>query len=72
MIQNNVLKQRGIACAVNFEGQIFLVTSSSTFEAKDHQKNLVLIAERYSRKHFMIIDLRFQTLRSLIISRFSR
>ena len=52
VIQNNVLKHRGIACAVNFKGKIFLVTSSSAVEAKDHQKNLVLIAERYSRKHF--------------------
>lgn len=42
VIQNNVLKQRGIACAVNFKGQIFLVTSSSAVEAKDHQKTLCL------------------------------
>ena len=51
VIQNNVLKHRGIACAVNFKGKIFLVTSSSAVEA-DQQKNLVLIAERYSRRHF--------------------
>ena len=52
VIQNNVLKRRGIACAVCFKGKIFLVTSSSAVEAKDHSKKLVLIAERFSRKHF--------------------
>ena len=52
VIQNNVRKQRGIACAVYFKGKILLVTSSSAVEAKYHQKKPVLIAERFSRKHF--------------------
>lgn len=49
-VQNNLLKRRGIACAVYFEGQLFLLTSSSAISSKGNPKKL--IAERFSRKHF--------------------
>lgn len=48
-VQNNVLKKRGIACAVYFQEQIFLLTSSAIGSKGKSKK---LIAERFSRKHF--------------------
>ncbi|XP_044172267.1 uncharacterized protein LOC122956647 [Acropora millepora] len=49
-VQNGVFKPRGIACAVCFNGQIFLLTSSAVVDATDDGKKH--IAERFSRKHF--------------------
>ena len=49
-VQDGVFKPRGIACAVCFKGQIFLLTSSAVVEATDNRKKH--IAERFSRKHF--------------------
>ncbi|XP_044167066.1 uncharacterized protein LOC122951092 [Acropora millepora] len=49
-VQDNVLKPRGIACSVFYEGEIRLLTSSSAVEATDNQKKL--IAERFSSRHF--------------------
>ena len=49
-VQNNVFKKKGIACAVYFKEQIFLLTSSSVIGSKGNSKKL--IAERFSRKHF--------------------
>ena len=48
--QNNVIKRRGIACSVFFEGKVFLLTSSSSVEAADNQKKL--IAQWFSSSHF--------------------
>ena len=48
--QNYVFERRGIACSVSFEGETFLLTSSSAVEATDYGKKL--IAERFSSKHF--------------------
>lgn len=61
--QNNVLKSRGIACAVYFEKRIFLLTSSSAVESTDKQKKL--IAERLSRRHFGDYRLHVSVLRQL-------
>ncbi|XP_044172266.1 uncharacterized protein LOC122956646 [Acropora millepora] len=48
-VQNCVFKPRGIACAVRFKGQTFLLTSSSAVEATDNRKKY--IALRSSEKH---------------------
>ena len=50
VVQNNVLKRRGIACAVFYKDAILLLTSSSAVEETDNEKKL--IAERFSSKHF--------------------
>ena len=50
VVQNNVLKRRGIACAVFYKDAIFLVTSSCAVEETDNEKKL--IAERFSSRHF--------------------
>ncbi|XP_067020029.1 uncharacterized protein [Acropora muricata] len=49
VVQNSVLKRRGIACSVFFKGENVLVTSSSVVGATDKQKEL--IAERFSSSH---------------------
>lgn len=44
-VQNNLLKRRGIACAVYFKEQLFLLTSSSAISSKGNPKKL--IAEQF-------------------------
>lgn len=52
VIQKNVFKRRGIACAVYIKKKRWLVTSSSALEEKDNQNKPEFIAERFSRRHF--------------------
>ena len=49
-VQNNLLKRRGIACAVYFKEQLFLLTSSSAISSKGNPKKL--IAEQFSPEQF--------------------
>ncbi|XP_044183691.1 uncharacterized protein LOC122964238 isoform X2 [Acropora millepora] len=56
-VQNNILKRRGIACSVFFEGEQVLLTSSSAVGATDNQKKL--IAERFSSSHNHRLDVSF-------------
>ncbi|XP_029186361.2 uncharacterized protein LOC114954056 isoform X2 [Acropora millepora] len=49
-VQNNLLKRRGIACAVYFKGQLFLLTSSSAISSKGNPKKL--LAEQFSPEQF--------------------
>ena len=52
IFQGNVCN-RGIACAVSIEKEVFLLTSSSVVkEVKANEKPRRLIAERFSRKKF--------------------
>ncbi|XP_067034511.1 uncharacterized protein [Acropora muricata] len=45
--------KRGIACAVSFQEEVFLLTSSSVVkEVKANEKPKKLIGQRFSRKHF--------------------
>ena len=48
-VQSSLLKRRGIACSVFFEGEKVLLTSSSVVGATDKQQKL--IAERFSSNH---------------------
>ena len=51
-LQDSVCK-KGIACAVTFKEEVFLLTSSSVVkEVGANEKPKELIAERFSRKHF--------------------
>ena len=52
IFEDSVCK-RGIACAVSFRKEVFLLTSSSVVkEVKANEKPKKLIAQRFSRKHF--------------------
>ena len=45
--------KRGIACAVRFQEEVFLLTSSSVVkEVKENEKPKKLIAQRFSRENF--------------------
>ncbi|XP_015770921.1 PREDICTED: uncharacterized protein LOC107349308 isoform X6 [Acropora digitifera] len=49
-VQNNLLKRRGIACAVYFKEQLFLLTSSSAISSKGNPKKL--LAQQFSPEQF--------------------